>query len=248
MPDTMLQVVAGVRTLLRRPSEQKLPTQDIRERADDCLRALVQEAQLEGRDQRTVVTDVTLSPDTIDYTIDLDVSDFEPVRLERGLNYPNIGQAWTEVALVPFNAWEKHFNQDYVAGAIYGGEDGRTRIKLNLDSTEFGLSYWRLSYRPSLLTILQLGDRPPLPAHFVPMLKLGTATGCIPIVRDDSAEWIAWAATTLPQYALEFASWRERWKDYLNHSLEPNTVPIRPFNGFRRGNRRRLRAYLPIGS
>jgi hypothetical protein len=248
--ETFGQIVAGVYTLLRRPSEAKLPPADVRERLNDRFKRLVQEHGLSMKGSRTVVAPVTVSPSDVDFRIDLEnIPDYEVLRLERGASYVGGETVWDEVAVVPFESWEQHFSGPRLAATFYGGpETGGVRVKLNATAEEMARWSWRLSYRLPLLIAMQSGDRPPLPSHFLPMAKLEGAIACAPLVNDQTPEWKGFLKTALPLYMTELQDWREQWTKYLDTTLEPQSVPVPPFNWFRRGHFRiNPRAYLPIG-
>ena len=78
-----------------------------------------------------------------------------------------------------------------------------------------------------------------------PLLKLSTALRCLPIVQDNSPEWDAWVQRTSPLFVAELTQWEQRWQTYLDTSVEPPTMPTKPFNHFRRRVRTSTRGYLP---
>jgi|SRR5580765_225935 len=249
MGETVQQVISGVYTLLRRPSELKLHPDDVKELLNDDLRGRTQDLDLMGREQRTESREVAVDPDDYDYRVRMTaVPDFEPVRLEYCAPvYANV-EAWNEVILMNPRVWKTHYTwQDKVIGAFYGSlavQDG-CRLKLNLDPPAASTYRWRLTYRTPFLRIVQEGERPPIPGNFLPLLKLSTALKCIPIVNDNSPEWDAWVARVSPVYVAELTQWEQRWQTYLDTSVEPPTMPSKPFNHFRRRVRTSTRGYLP---
>lgn len=251
MPDSIQQVVSGVRTLLRRPSDLKLPAQDILERLNDTLRGLVQDMDLGGRERRTESALVSIDPDDIDYLIRMEnIPDFEPVRLEYSPinSYVNNTRPWYETVIVPYSAWERHFAGDRMAASFYGSSSltEGTKVRLNIDSSEIGNYEFRLSYRLPLLTIVQLGERPPVPSNFLPMVKLEVAIACAPLVQDETEEWKKWLERVIPIYTAQLLEWKTRWEEYLSESVEPQVQPLRRFDDYRRRTRRYPRAYLPL--
>lgn len=252
--DSTQQIISGVYTLLRRLSQQKLAYLDVLERLNDVVRGYVQDMQLGAREQRTVVAEVVPERDDTDYSLRVpNVPDFEPRLLEFSPSYYAAGaeRAWYEVRLVTFEAWPQHFSQPRPAAAIYGSSvvpDG-VKIKFNLSEEAIANCLWRLSYRLPLLAVVQLGERAPIPPHFLPMLKVETALLCLPLVRDDSETWMKWQREIQPLYVAELAQWKARWAEYLRESVEPATQELRPFNHYRRaGARRGTRGYLPINA
>jgi hypothetical protein len=176
------------------------------------------------------------------------VPDFEPVKLEYCAPIYANYEAWSEVLLMNQAAWKTHYSwQDKVIGSFYGSlavQDG-CRLKLNLDPQVASTFRWRLTYRVPFLRIVQEGERPPIPSNFLPLLKTSVALQCLPIVQDNSPEWNNWTKFITPVYVARLQQWEERWRTYLDTSVEPPTMPTKPFNHFRRHTWRGTRGFLP---
>lgn len=247
MPELISQTIGGTYTLLRRPSQAKLHYEVVRERSADLLRGYVQDEQLSTQDHRTQVASVTMVPSDVDYILQMqDVPDYEETKLEYN---PGTGgsTAWYDVKLVPFGAWEQHFDSPYIAAAFYGSDqlpDGR-KVKLNLTQASVAAAQWQLSYRIPLLAALQMGDTPPLPSNFMAMVRYDLAVDCMPLVRDSSPEWKEWMKETKPDYIARVADWRIRWREYLERSVGQTIQQIKPFNHFRGRTRAGTRGYVP---
>lgn len=255
MIETMLQIATGVRVLLRRVSDIKLPQPDIYEQINDNLRGKIQDLQIGGRDRRTRTVDIDLDEDDIDYRLaGINVPDLEQAKLEYGVGLTTSTIAWQEAHVVPLDTFARHFDQGYVAAAFYD-ED---KVKLNLDPNAVASYCWRLTYREPLLAIIEEGAVIPLPSDFVPMLKKEVAVACEPLVRDDSEQWIAWTLRTMPKYRTDILAWNNpnwrgngmapgRWQHYLVSSNEPQIQNIRPSNSARRNASGRVnpRGFLP---
>lgn len=248
--ETTQQVLTGIRILLRRVSDLKLPDEDLLLLLNDELKGRVQDMDLGGREQRTETVDLTIDEDDIDYLINLpEVPEFEPVRLEYSLATPILpGQvvAWREAAIVTGAAWSSQFDMGRVVAHFYGSAslDEGMKVRLNIDPGSLSGYLWRLTYRRPLLNIVQTGDTPPIPTHLLPMVKTAVAIKAMPIVKDDSEEWVKWINRTLPIYESDLIRWEQRWEQYLNSSVEPATQAIRPFNFFRQRRSRSPRAFL----
>ncbi len=250
-PDTAQQIVTGVRVNLRRPSELKLPDDDILEKINDLCREYVQEANLAIREHRTVVAPLTVTvPDdstVADFLIsDFEVPDFEPHKLEyANLLGPTFN--WHEITIVPFEAWARNYAAGRVVASFYGSSQTATpaKLKLNLLDTQLDGLQFRLSYRLPLLTIIQMGDKPPIPSAHMPMLKLEAAILCMPLVRDDSDEWIAWMDRTLPLYTSKLQNLKKNWRDYLETSVEPQIQPIARSDRSNLSSRRPVQPFIP---
>lgn len=251
MLSTVGETIAAVYLALGRPDEGVLPHPVVKREFDKVFDEMVQDESLKGRARRTVVAPVTLSPDEVDYVIDLPgVADFEAVRLERGHYSSQTEQRWQEVFLVPFEAWERHYDRDYYAGSVYGGHDGRARVKLNLDQSEFDASLWRLSYQLPLLSTAGEGEQAPIPSAFVGLAEDKVLLRCINVLMRDvtlSKDYKDSLRATLPDLRAQIADGDARYREHLEKSREPTTAPMPRYDDFRRGGRRRPRAYLPVG-
>jgi len=247
--ETVQQVISGVYTLLRRPSELKLHPDDVKDLLNDDLRGRCQDIDLTGREQRTETSEVQITPDEFDYRVVLStVPDFEATKLEYcAPQYANY-EAWREVILMNQAVWKQHYSwQDEIIGSFYGSlavQDG-CKLKLNLDPNVAAGARWRLTYRVPFLRIVQEGERPPIPASFLPLLKTGVALKAMAIVQDNSPEWDQWTAKVTPIYTASLVQWEQRWQTYLDTSVEAPTLPTKPYNHFRRHQRRSVRGYLP---
>lgn len=250
--ETMQQVSAGVRVLLRRVNDTKLHSDDIREQLCNLLRGYSRDLNVSERDRKTTVIDVEIQEDDIDYILNFDLQDSEVEKLEYGADAGAGAIAWSEVDIVDLSAFARHFDQPYVAAAFYG--DGNLKLNINPE-TAAGL-VWQLTYRESMLQSVASNARVPLPGDFIPMLTKEGAVLCMPLVRDDSPEWVGWMERTIPMYETTILEWNNpgfkhngrapgRWQHYVMSSSEPQIQNIQPFNQFRR-RRPRVRGYLPV--
>lgn len=250
--DTAQSLIAGVRVLLRRPSELKLHDDDILEVLNDLCKEYVEEESLSIREHSTKVSPLTLTIPDDDTDADFNISDFEvpDFKAER-LEYANaIGEAfvWREATIVPLEAWARHYSQGYVAASFYGSSQESTPAKLKLAFLDSQLENWqfRLTYRLPLLTVVQLGDKPPIPSAHLPMLKREAAILCAPLLDDDSPEWIAWMDRNLPLYVAKLQNLKKNWRNYLESSVEPQVQPIvRTDRAALRGARVSARPWIP---
>jgi hypothetical protein len=248
-PDTAQQIITGVRVLLRRPSDIKLPDDDILEVINDLCREYIQEESLTIRERRTEVSPITITAlDTplADFTVSLPgIPDFEPEKLEYASATGPLF-AWAEATIVPFESWARHFNRGYAAAAFYGSSSLSTpyKVKLSWSEDQAALLQFRLSYRLPLITVIQLGDKPPIPAGHLPMLKREASILCAALVKDDSTEWVAWMERTIPLYVSKLGTLKKNWRDYLESSVEPQIQPIGRSDRYG-GGVRRLAPFIP---
>lgn len=250
-PDTAQQIVTGVRVNLRRPSDIKLPDDDILEKINDLCREYVEEESLSINEHRTTIAPLTITVPDVSTNPDFDISDFEvPDFKPHKLEYANLlGETfnWQEITIVPFETWARHYSQGRIVASFYGSSETTTpsKVKLSFLDTQLADLQFRLSYRLPLLTIIQMGDKPPIPSGHMPMLKLEASILCAPLVRDDSMEWIAWMERTLPLYVTKLQNLKKNWRDYLESSVEPQIQPIARSDRANRNLNRPVRPLVP---
>lgn len=244
--ETIQSVLAGSFALLRRPTFQELDYNDALDVLVDLLRGWIQDLDLGGRDMRTAVSDVTLSPDNAsdDYLVNLqDIPDFEPIGLEFNLNTGNLS-GWGVVRKVDYDVYPSMFGSGRPVCAFYGSTavpDG-VKLRLNIVPEDVANRVWRLSYRLPLLSVVQMGDRPPIPTNMMRMVKLGLAIALAPLVKNNSDEWREWKRENLPIYRAEYLSWDNpddvynpgRWREYVNGGIGPTVQPATRFDDHRR--------------
>lgn len=237
-------------------TQEELYYEDARDELNSLCAGYVQDQDMAGRDRRTVTEEVEVAEGGVDFLLSVpNVPDFEPVKLEYRDSASTNTRGWRPASLVPFAAWEQHRDSGAVVASVYGSyalPEGQ-KLKLNLAPEEAALLSWRLSYRLPLLLELQMGDRPPIPENFMPMVELDLAVACVPLVRSRRQEWKDWQAERLPLVVARLREWRNeegtgRWQKYLEASVEDPVQPLARFDSFRRGGRPALtRAYLPRG-
>lgn len=243
MADTFQQVSARVRVLLRRVDEQKLPDEDIRMVLLQCLRTALEEQNLTLLDRTTQRKPVSLSVTSMpsDFLINGLEAEMEIENLEYTGQVNNDTVATGCVTLVPLSAFDNHANSNKIVGSIYGGN----HIRLNIGGTELPDQLtWTLTFRDSLLSKVQEGQRPPIPTNHLPMVEYDAAVKCAALVVDDSEEWKNWCEEWLKDYRETVKGLKAVWLAYLNTSLEPQVQPIVRSDRHRAGSRR-TRAVIP---
>lgn len=239
-------VCTGVRVMLRRPSEQALPTDDIRGVVKGLLRGYAQDLKLNHRDRTTEVEEVFIDEDETDYILSGPDVDYEPERLEYEVSDAQ-NTYRQEARLVDYAAWPTHYDGPNIVASLYG-ED---KVAINLPAEGVSSRRWFLVYRPSLLALIQRDAPVPLPDDFIAMLQVEAAILTIPLVNDDSVVWVAWINRTLPTYAAQRQEWNNRepmspgrWQHYLASSVESQIQPIRRSDRHR-GHVRRIVPFVP---
>jgi hypothetical protein len=246
--DTILQTAAGVRVLLRRPSEQALPSDDIKLVLKNLLRGYAQDLKLNHRDRTTEVMEVDIDEDDVDFILTGPNVDYEAERLEYEVCDGQFS-ARREVRLVDYAAWPRQYDGPNNVASLYGQD----KVAINMPSASVCGYRWFLVYRPSLLSLIQNEAPVPLPDDFIPMLQNEAAILSMPLVKDDSAEWVAWMARTLPTYNMQRTQWNNpddpsrpgRWQYYLSSSVEPQIQPIQRSDRHR-GRTRRVSPSIPF--
>lgn len=244
MLDSMQTVVARIRMLLRRVDDIVLPDQDIETVCNQLLRGYLQQRNLRIRDRGTQVTETTLSETELagEYLINVPIGEFELEKLEyRGILESSDTEVRGTVVLVPLSTFNERANDDAIVGSHYGGN----RIRLNLLAEDVDNVTWVITYRESLLSAVQGGQRPPLPSGHLPMLEHEAALLCMPLVDIDDDDWVAWMERTTPVYAAKLIEEKGFWVDYLETGIEPQVQPITRSDRHRAGGRSRFRPYVP---
>jgi hypothetical protein len=248
MPESTQQCRTAVRTLLGRPSESKLPEDDITGVLMRLLRGYCQDLSLNHRDRKTVKEEVDIDEDDVDFIISLPtISDYEAEKLEFQLANQEISVT-AEARLIPYSAWSSQFDGSTIVASLYG-ED---KIAINLTPEMVAARRWFLSYRPALIDLIQSNAPIPLPSDFTAMLQMEAAILCVPLVGDDSDKWIGWCDRSLPIYRSECLRWNNpddpsrpgRWQHYLISSIESQVQPVRRSDRHR-GRVRRSVPFIP---
>lgn len=245
MAETVGDLIPSIRAALRRPSEQKLRYKDILDILNDLLRGYSRDLHVSEQDHRTDERQCALNHlDGSDYVLTIDgISEVEPMEL-RYLRHdqkaadPNL-EIWTEVGIVPLDYYAERGIRDAAVCSFYAGLVLNTgvKVKLNVARETVEDSIWKIRFRMPLLRLLSLSSRTPLPADFLPMLKLEAVLMCLPRVRDDSSEFYKWRKANEPLFVASVGDWRGRWSEFLNSNVEPNHVPKIAANDYRRTRR-----------
>lgn len=245
---TLEQIIAGVRLLLRRPSDIELPDEDIRKILNDNCAQYVQQQSLAIRNRTSKVVDLQLTEAEHDFAINFNgAEDFEEQALEFSLATNSSTDHWYKANIVPLSTWATHFSREYVAASFYGVANGVAPgyVKINLTPDDVLARLWRLTYREPMVLALQYGNKPPLPAGHMPMLEREAACLLMPLVRNTSAEWLAWCDHWLPLYETKLLEQKRDWQSYLDSSDEPQEQPLQRSDRHGRSTQR-VRPFVPL--
>lgn len=248
--DTLLDLISGVRRMLRGPSDLKLPYRDIQDVLNLLNFGYSRDLNVSERDMRTDEAQCTLNHlDGNNYLLTVPgVADVEAMslRFTNKTNLANVtnGITWQEVTIVPIDYYAERHTKDAALCSIFGGmivENG-VKVKMNLSLEQVEDSAWWVRYKVPFLRVLTLASKFPLPADFKPMMLMEAAVMCLPRMRDDSKAFYDWRKANEPIFGASIVDWGRRWKEFLEMSTEPNHSPKPTFNSYR-GRRHRPGQY-----
>jgi PKD domain len=255
LAETVGDLIPSIRASLRRPSDAKLHYRDVLDVINDLLRGYSRDLHVSEQDHRTDEAQCVFNHlDGSDYLLTIDgVSEVEPMELKyvpsAELRTDPQSQAWREMTIVPLDYYSERHQRDAAVCSFFAGlvlANG-VKVKINLDQDTIEQSVWKIRYRVPLLRLLTLTAKTPLPADFIPMLKLEAVLMCLPRMRDDSKEFYAWRKANEPIFMGMVAAWRGRWKDFLDTNTEPNYAPKTSANDYRRQRTRPSRYTIERG-
>lgn len=239
--ETVGDLIPSIRAALRRPSEQKLRYKDILDVINDLLRGYSRDLNVSELDHRTDEAQCVLSHiGGNDYLLTIPgITEVEAMQLKFLRNAsrqsePN-SEIWTEATIVPLDYYAERASQDRFIASFYAGvvvDDG-VKVKLSLDKETVENSVWKIRYRKPIIRLLTIAAKTPLPADFLPMLKLEAVLMSLPRMRDDTEAFYDWRKANQPIFVQQIADWRERWDAFLNTSTQPNRVPKTAANSYR---------------
>lgn len=246
IPDTnrtgaaLLDLIPSVRALLRDPSDLKLHYLNIVEVVVDLLRGYARDLSINKNDAQTDETPCVLSfLEGNNYLLTVDGTDeIEPISLKFRANNPGDFQGndvWYEITGVPYDYYsDMHLRQSNIC-SFYGGliSAHGTKVKINVARELIEKSSWKVVTKLPLLQILTLATPVNLATDFLAMLKVEAAYNCMPMIKDDSKEFVAWADRSKRDYMARIVDWRRRWDEFTNSNTEPDTLPKIPANDYR---------------
>ncbi|MEQ1763846.1 MAG: PKD domain-containing protein [Pyrinomonadaceae bacterium] len=240
--ETPQDLLPSIRAAMRRPSEQKLRYRDILDKLTDILRGYSRDLNVSERDHRTDESQCVLNRiDGNDYILTVNgVREVEPMVLkylpQAELQASHDRQVWREISIVPLEYYSARAIRDYAVCSFFGGmilDDG-VKVKISLAHESVRDAVWIVRHRIPILKLIALNARTPLPPDFLPMLKIEAVMACLPLVRDDSDEWYKWRKVNEPIFIGQIADWRDRWRDFLDMSVEPKHIRKIAANDYRR--------------
>jgi hypothetical protein len=254
-------VIAAARILLRRPSEQKLATEDLRFLLHQSLEELNQLILKENQDYCTHETEIGLTySDTVrGYTLNLVTSarpgiqnsGVEPVFfLYQPTSSDEQTDPWQKVSIVKLATLAAEGWTINAPSVAYIGNDwqgiSEAHFKFNLDDDFIADQRWRLAFRYFPQEILDLDDTVPFPPQHSSLLEHTLAQKALSLVRDDSPSWRAFAASRSGELLVAVERQKMGLIQWLAKSIENDYVTSAPYhyrlNNPLHGRSRRIKA------
>jgi len=239
---TVENVIAAARILIRRPSEQKLASDDMRYLLHNVLDELNGMALKRNRDYFTSSELITLaySAPLIAYTITLSVTgdtEFYPIHLVyQNLNQNPDTDPWYKVNHVKISQYPTESNKNAPVYALLETVLGATKavkIRLNLKDEFVQQQRWRLDYRAFPKAILQFTDTVPFPQEHTVLLETALAEESIQLVSDNSADWVAFKQSRYPSLGMKKMVLIKAFNEWLDRDIENIIITDKPYHYIR---------------
>lgn len=220
---------------LRKPSQQKLPWQTLLRAMSDCQKRLLREAQIS--DRGWLETFALVTPSSLDDALYLDNFSV-PTRVEYRTG--TIEDDWLPVSIVSHDGFAE------VPGDAVSFYGSPSRIAFSgLEADLVGREY-RIWYETAPTALTALTDDIAMSEMFSDLLTDETVLHCIPLVMDDSAEWINWTKMQVAMTAERLGESKRQWKRWLDKNRPKISYKPRVFTPPRlRSTFNRTRFSLP---
>jgi len=263
MRKKVINVIAAARILLRRPSEQKLPTEDMRFLLLQVLEELHAFSIYEDADFFThdLPISLTYNSDIMGFTYEVDdpgsampIASFAPVYLKYQPSTDDPAEdPWYKARFVNLSSFAAESAQGREVATMLGNNfQGLTEpnIKLNVNESFVDEHTWRCAFRLFPTDLLGLESYIPWPEEFNSLVEYTLADRALTLVRDDSPAWEKFRLTQAPRLALKAAELKLAYKEWLNRGVENTVLTERPYhyrlnNPLHTGMRRRYRTEWP---
>lgn len=244
-------VIASARAMMRRPSEAKLATEDMRLFLHQVLEELHTVCLKENADFFTHDLSIQLvyNTTTHGYTFVLPAQthtepDTEIVTTSLSglipvfLSYQNTADdpdhsPWIKVQIVKLSDYIS-YNRPGRVGAAFIGNDwqGLTspQFKLNVDPTFIDNTRWRVACRVFPTDILDYDDTVPFPAEHTSLIEHSLALKCLPMVRDDSPSWRAFQVSQTQMLLMMVQRLTANLIAWINKDVENRVITNRPYH------------------
>lgn len=215
-----LEIVRAVRQNMRRPTHQQLAQPTVLRAMSDCQRRILREAQLSDRGWMEV--SALVHPATLDDPINIDNFSI-PTRVEYRTG--STDDDWIPVSIV------NHGDISGISGesvAFYGSPP---RIAYSLFESDLVGREYRVWYETAPTALTQLTQNVAVADLFSDLLTDETTLYCLPLVENDSEEWIRWVKLQAALTSDRLVESKRQWKKWLNLSRENGVIYSDGFQG-----------------
>jgi hypothetical protein len=228
---TALDIASACYQNLRRPSQQKLAWQTLLRAMSDCQKRLLREAQLS--DRGWFETSVTITPSDLDEAFDADGFSI-PTRVEYRTGTTE--DDWIPVSIVNHDGFS---NVTGEAVSFYGTP---TRIAYGLLQAELTGREYRVWYETSPASLTEITQNLEMSELFSDLLTDETVLYCIPLVIDNSPEWVNWIKLQMAITVDRLSESKRQWKRWLvrNRPKVEDKAPVFTPPRFRRAYQTRF--------
>lgn len=239
-------VIASARMLMRKPSEQAMPSEDMRLLLHNLLERYTQQA-IQSDEHFTThefECDLEYSENLLAYDVIVsglnDNTEFDPIALfYQKIEDDENNDDWVRADLVDYKSFTSYSDDKRrVIGAFYSNNwDGTEALKLKLNLTEEGVAEyrWRLGFRLFPDTPADFGDYVAFPPRFTTLLEYALAQAALPLVFDDSASYNAFRNARMATLSEELSRLEMQFSMYLTKPQQARIITSPAFH-YRRRN------------
>lgn len=241
MQKPVKSVIAAARVMMRRPSEAKLATEDMRFFLHQILEELHTYCIKENADFFTheFPIELTYDADMLGYTFSIgdqtrteddaevvavNTSNLIPVFMSyQGLTDDPDKDRWYRVRIAKLSAFPSNAAPGEVTAAMLGNVWqglNSPHFKLNADEDFVSNHTWRISCRIFPSDEMDYDDTVPFPGEHTALIEHMLAVRCLPIVRDDSPSWKTFYAGQMSLLLLKEKQLMSLLLDWINKDVE----------------------------
>jgi len=256
MQKPVKSIIASARTLLRRPSEVRLATEDMRLILHQVLEELHSVCQKENNDYFTHDYEITLTYNDTTKGYEFSISDDNiccrsriaekqqrcchsipgiiPVFLKYQLTTQDEDDDdWYRVDISRLTTFGHDKPYGEVTAAFVGNDwQGRTKPQFKFNCTHDFISdrRWRMMCRIFPTEILDYEDWLPFPGEFTSLVEFMIAQRCLNLVQDNSSHWMEFKAAQAAQLMMQIQQRMLDLKAWLNKDVENKVVLNRGYH------------------
>ena len=238
-------VIASARVLIRRPSEVKLPTDDMRFLLHQIVEELHASSIKENSDFFTHDLEIALTynDNSKGYTFVIDsnpegvavnVTDVIPVFLRfQDTNSDPDEDTWYKVRISKLTTFDQDVAPGQISIAMLGNSwQGVTspQFKINQSQEWVADQRWRICGRLFPSSELLMLDTVPFLGEFTSLVETMLAVRSMPLVKDDSASWKGFMAMQMQVLMGREAEGKQRLREWLYKDVENRIITNRPYD------------------